>query len=102
LAANFTGSDVYGEDGILFGVVLETRGSKPCLGFLLGDLEASLLYADALGGAVIAGDDATLVEISEDGSVVRAWSWISERANPPAVAVNLPSIEDFRGSSLVY
>ena len=102
LAANFTGSDVYGEDGILFGVVLETRSSKPCLGFVLRDLEAALLYADAFGGAVVAGDDATLVEVSEDGSVVRAWSWISERADPPAVAVNLPSIEDFRGSSLVY
>lgn len=95
LAANFTRSNDYGEEGILFGVVLEVRGSKPYLGFLLDDLEAALLYAGAFGGVVITGDDATLVEASADGSAVRAWSWRSERVDPPAVANDLPSIDDF-------
>jgi hypothetical protein len=85
-AANFTRSTAYTCDGSLFGVVIETGKSKPYLGFLLDDLEATLLYADAFGGVVIAGDDATLVEASRGGSVVRAWSWTSERVDPPAAA----------------
>jgi hypothetical protein len=96
LTANFTRSNVYAEDGILFGVVLEAYDSEPYLGLLLGDLEAALLYADAFGGVVLAGDDATLVEASNDGSVIRAWSWTSGEADPPAVAKDLPSIEDYR------
>jgi hypothetical protein len=92
LVANFTGSSVYGHRWELPGVVLETLESKPYLGFVLDDLETALLYADAFGGVVIAGDDATLVEASENGSVVRAWSWNSERADPPAVANDLPSM----------
>jgi hypothetical protein len=92
LTANFTRSNVYADRGELPGVVLETLESKPHLGFVLNDLEAALLYANAFGGVVIAGDDSTLVEASEDGSVVRAWSWNSERADPPAVANDLPSM----------
>jgi hypothetical protein len=92
LTANFTRSNVYAYRGELPGVVLETLESKPHVGFVLNDLEAALLYADAFGAVVIAGDDATLVEASEDGSVVRAWSWNSEGADPPAVANGLPSM----------
>jgi hypothetical protein len=92
LTANFTRSNVYAEHGILFGVVLEANDSEPYLGFSLGDLEAALLYADAFGGVVLAGDNATLVEASNDGSVIRVWSWISEEADPPALANGLPSM----------